>query len=307
MQYFVSIENTSFFYWQTELLIESFFAKNLQNDLVMGMAEEESPKFLELAKHIIHIINHPGKFLHHNYGAEKEYLPLNRPYSIINAMQTGVLKTPFALIHADMVLVKPIKKPDENVVFHMVDNPLVSQEIEPYLEKMLKSAEGFSRADLPARLPFNGVVIFNDVDVEFFWRVLWKTEELLKEKGPLFPCEKVAWSLCFYEMLEKMSFRGEYLECGLLEPLLNLDVNFVHYKHGIPPVFHKRNYTFRQQTSFSGNVSPYELLMEFNPTTATHHVQQVLRSYRQRQNESKKEPSPVGEGSENSRITQTSQ
>ena len=44
MQYFVSAENSSYFYWQLELLIESFLMQGMEKDLVIGLAENEDQK-----------------------------------------------------------------------------------------------------------------------------------------------------------------------------------------------------------------------------------------------------------------------
>ena len=276
MQYFVSIENTSYFYWQTELLLESFLMQNMQDDLIIGIAENDIPK---LSKFSHNLVNHPNIFFHSNEGEKNEYKSLNRFYGLLAALTDGRLKCPFTLVHSDMILVKPVEEKEENLVFHPLYDDTVDSMTKPYIKEMAEIG-GVTVEDLPSHIPFNGPIVFQDVPIELIWRAKNRTEVLLKENGPTFPCEKVGWSLAFYEMLSSVAYGGEYMECSLIDPMSELNVNFVHYKHGIPPVFHKRHFTW-DKPNLSG-INPYEVLLEHNPTPATNFVQKVIRSYNKR-------------------------
>lgn len=275
MQYFVSIENTSYFYWQVELLIESFKMQGLEKDLIIAVAEDDSPKIPRFSHNIV---RHPNLMFHHNEGVEKGYKPYNRLYSIIAALRQGVLKPPFTLIHSDMVMVKPVTTGDTNVVFHMVPDGSVDAATRPYVVKLAEDNE-LDANELPPRLTFNGPIIFDEkVTEEVFWRARIRMEEILRDCDDGFPAEKVAWSIAFYEMLPTLSFSGQYLCCQLVEPLEKLDVPFVHYQYGVPPVFHKKHFSWNKP-NLSMGVNPYELLLEHNPTVASNHLQRVIRSY----------------------------
>lgn len=276
MQYFVSIENTSYFYWQIELLIESFKMQGLENDLVISIADNDSPKIPKFSRNIV---RHPNLLFHHNEGEEKGYKPHNRLYGLIGALRQDILKTPFTLIHSDMVMVQPVEPPETNVVFHTRHDSMVDSVTKPFIDKLAEENK-LESANLPPRLPFNGPIIFDEkVTEELFWRVKVRMNEILRDCEENFPAEKVAWSIAFYEMLPTLTFSGKYLCCQLVEPVENLnDIPFIHYQHGVPPVFHKRHFTW-DKPNLAVGVNPYELLLEHNPTVATNHLQRVIRSY----------------------------
>lgn len=273
MQYFVSIENTSYFHWQIELLIESFLAYGLEDNLIIGVAESKTPRLAEFSKNIV---NHKSLFLHQNEGENRGYKPFNRIYSLIQALKNGMLKSPFVLMHSDMVLVKPIPEKQAKVVFHHVSDGKVAASAKPYAEQLAKEGN-ISMDKLPQLIPFNGPIIIQDGAEELVWRVKDRTEMLLKAEGPTFPCEKVGWSLAFYEMLPTLSFAGEYLECGLLDIPEKLPP-IIHYKSGILPHFHKRHFTF-EKLNFSTKSNPLEMLLEYNPTPTTNYVRNLIFSY----------------------------
>lgn len=269
MQYFVSIENTSYFYWQVELLIQSFKRLKLQDQLVIAIAENDEPKMHEFAKNIT---GHQSKFLHQNFGEQKKYKPFNRIFSLVKLMEMGVLQQPFAMIHADMVLKNPLKAYDSSIV---LQHP--SQKTFPEIEKYVNEVanlKNLTRSQLPELLRFDGTVIFNNMPKEFFYRVWQREEELLNEHGPDWPCEAAAWALSLFDMTGLVTVRYEYLDGNLLEHLT--EPNFVHYKHGIPPVFNKRFYRFDKPMSFSN--SPFDCLMQYNPSTLSDYVQKTIES-----------------------------
>ncbi len=88
MQYFVSVENSSYFYWQLEILIESFLMQGLENKLVIGFAENESQKLKGLSSNIV---KYGKKFILNNDGRKLDYLPINRINSIRYAMAYKIL------------------------------------------------------------------------------------------------------------------------------------------------------------------------------------------------------------------------
>ena len=105
MQYFVSAENSSYFYWQLELLIESFLMQGIEHDLVIGLADNDEQKIRGFS---FNLVRHKKKFMIPNEGRALGYLPLNRINSIRYALAYDVLRFPFVMIHADMVLKKQI-------------------------------------------------------------------------------------------------------------------------------------------------------------------------------------------------------
>jgi hypothetical protein len=103
----------------------------------------------------------------------------------------------------------------------------------------------------------------------------------MKSKDKSFPCEQAAWEQTLTESFQHCGIKGKFLAASLLHADDNL--NLIHYKNGVPPVFNKKFYHFNNG-SFYSSQGPYETLMEHNPTVNTNYLQQVIRSYKRRYN-----------------------
>lgn len=285
MQYFVSAENTSYFYWQLELLIESFVMLGSHENLLVALADNDSQKIPGFSSNLIRL---GGKFLHPNDGREKGYLPLNRVGAIRYALAYGALKFPFVLIHSDMVVRRPLEIPNDDMPsvtlnnfddYPLVEEQIVKQEIRKDLEE-LAVKNGVDVEILPS-VPFlSAPVVFNksfeNIAEVFFAKLQSNMLSILERNGPSFPCEKAAWELTLAESFQHCSISGRFMSAPILFD--SDSANFVHYRSGIPPVFHKRFYRYDEGMYLSGQ-GPYETLLENNPTVGTDYVQRVIRSY----------------------------
>jgi hypothetical protein len=285
MKYLVSVENTSYFYWQLELLIESFAMLGLEDSLVIALADNDSQK---VGGFSANLVKHKNKFLHPNEGRKSGYLPLNRIGAIRYALAYETIDFPFTLIHSDMILNKPVEAPDgetPEVLLNNLDSypsseeELIKGEIKTDLEKIAEQREvDFER--LPNLPFFSAPAVFNSpfksiADV-FFSRVETNMVEIFGRKGADFPCERAAWELTLGESFQHCSVSGRFMAAPMLfesEP-----TNFVHYKMGIPPVFHKKFFRYEDGVYLTGQ-GPYETLMEHNTTLSMNHMQKVIRSY----------------------------
>jgi hypothetical protein len=291
MQYFVSAENSSYFYWQLELLIESFLMHGIENSLVIGLAENNDQKVKDYSSNLV---RYGKKFIHSNEGRELDYLPMNRVSALRYALAYDILKPPFVLIHSDMILRNPIILGQDDKDYGIIVNnyedistaeeKMVKEQIEPNLQKLAEERE-VSVDDLP-KLPFvSAPIIFNEpseyVLNTFFSKLQVNLMQILKSRDKNFPCEQAAWELTLTESFQHCGIKGKFLAASLLHGDDNL--NFIHYKNGIPPVFNKKFYQFEQGTFYS-SLGPYETLMEHNPTVNTNYLQQVIRSYKRRYN-----------------------
>jgi len=285
MQYFVSCENTSYFYWQVELLIESFRMKGEESNLLIALAENESAKVGGFSSNLV---AHADKFLHPNEGREKGYLPLNRVSAIRYALAYKALRFPFALIHSDMILRRPLDEPSEDypgVVLNNFEDGIASDEeaskseIEADIQRLAEE-RGVEAKDIPVVPFFSAPVIFNKsfepISEVFFAKLQTNMISLLERRGPSFPCERAAWELTLTESFQHCTMTGRFMAAPLM--FESDQANFIHYKTGMPPVFHKRFYRFEEGVSFSGQ-GPYETLLEHNPTVSTDYAQEVVRSY----------------------------
>lgn len=290
MQYFVSAENSSYFYWQLELLIESFLAQGLEKDLVIGLAGNESQKIRGFSSNLV---RYGKKFIHTNEGREQGYLPLNRVVAIRYALATGVLKFPFTLIHADMLLRSPIALGESDNDFGVILNnyeeageeeKLIKEEIEPSL-KNLAEERGVKEEDLPVVPFFSAPVVFNSpfeyISETFFSKVQTHMIDIFSRRGASFPCEQAAWELTLAESFQHCSIKGKFMAAPLM--FEDENINFIHYKNGIPPVFHKKFYKYNEGVYFA-NQGPYETMLEHNPTVNTNYLHQLIRAYNRKNN-----------------------
>lgn len=273
MDYFVSIENSGYFYWQVDLLLESFKAAKVDGPIVAIAENNTSPKPAMFTKNII---AHDNKFSHANIGCERGYPPLNKPYAILLALQNKLLSSHFAVLHPDMVLVNPLKEYEENIVFHaQPPDKDFKKHIDPYLEEIAK-ANNLKFEDFPPHIPIGGTIIFRDVKPGFFERVISRMAQLYKEHGDKkFDVAKAAWTITIYEHLGQYSVKGLSIEKRLLDH--EVEANLIHYCHGLPPLFSKRFYGFE---GFQMMTDPYQVLLEHNPSDATDYVQKLIHNYR---------------------------
>jgi hypothetical protein len=284
MQYLVSVENTNYFYWQLELLIESFLMNGLQDNLVIALAENDDPKIKGYSKNLV---KHKNKILHANVGKDRDCLVANRFYAIRNLYLSGQIQLPFTIIHADMIMKNPIDKYNQNADFVMNNynvskNYLTNAYIDSIgLKQDLINEEKMTEEEVE-NFPFSMPIIFNEsLDKDFFLRFLDKLvinlEELINKKHD-FPIERTCWTKTFLESLGFYSATGSFLACELMHSE-DLDVPFIHYKNGIPPIFNKKFFKFEKGRYMDG---PYENLLEHNPTENTEYMHQVIRSYMKR-------------------------
>jgi hypothetical protein len=290
MQYFVSIENSSFFYWQMELLIESFIMHGLQDNLVIAIAQNDDQKINGYSSNLV---RHGRKFMHANFGRESGHLPLNRVASLRAALADRMLEFPFAILHADMIMRTPLT-PAEDSDYGMVLNNYDEISGEKRAEIKEAIAPGIARiaeerkvdvGDLPEIPVFSAPIVFNEsfkpVSEVFFARLHSNTLELIEAKGCDFPCERAAWELTITESFQHCSVKSKFMAGSLMGD--NEDINFIHYKNGIPPVFHKNFFKFNDMSIGSGQC-PYEVVLEHNPTISTGYMHEVIRSYNDRKN-----------------------
>jgi len=277
MQYFASMENTAYFYWQIDLLIESFKTANLDDKLVIGIAQNEiSKKPLIFSKNIT---NHKQKIIHENIGEQKKYLPINQPLAILLALNNNAIDdSEFALIHPDMILVEPLESYQENIVFQTgAEDPALYEKILPYLKELAERNE-MKVENLPPSIPIDGTMIFRDVKPSFFERVVARMFHLNDvHKNEEWDIAKAAWIITIYEHLGEYTCRGAALEKSLTTH--EVQANLIHYRHGIPPVFNKKFYGNKMLDMME---NPYDVLLHCNATDSMDFVHKLIHSCRQK-------------------------
>jgi hypothetical protein len=251
LKYFVSIENNSYCLWQVELLIESFKRKGLQDDLLIGIAENPNPVVKKYTKNLL---KHPHKFVHPNQNEPK---PLNKFYALMTALDQKLLPKPFVVIQPDMVIVKPVQDFGTGFLFQP----------EPAYDPL--------REGLNYSVPMGNIIgIGTDVDDVLFRNAYVHCKKATSNH------QIVAWMQAVYEQVatHNLDVRVALLE----QPLLHtaLDAHFIHYKHGIPTIFHKRNHKFDNQAFMSSYIDPFDAIYLNNSTKSIDYLCRLIEFYR---------------------------
>jgi len=277
MDYILSIKNTNYQLWQTELLIESFRKLNLEDKLLICIGQDSEPKIGEFSKNII---AHKRKVLHEDYNKSMNCLGANRIMSFHAAIKNEYIKIPFTILHADMLLKKPISdEAKTDIVFSIGEEfgilERFSEEIkEIFVEKNKKvPKEKDFYKDMPPQMIPTCSISFYKLHENFHNSLVVNLRKIIKNRPEEFSKEKAAWILTMAEYVGYSSMAGVYRESHLVDAREDTDI--IHYKHGIPPVFHKLHYQAKNGMNLA--VSPFDSLLEFNPTINSHFMQQIIK------------------------------
>lgn len=256
MNYFLDIRNNFYHLWQTELLIESFKLHNMADDLVLG---------LTLGKEVNNynnVANHPRKIAHQEFSA------YNKITTMIFCLEQGILKQPFAYIHPDMVLYKPLTDVHSHLTYQLHSK---SYKLKHYVMAELKSILPLTQADFYWK-EIGNIIIFNDLPMQFFYQIVSWMNFLGKKYSNIdFDLEKAAMLLAIEST--KGITCSEKLDLEQNLSYQDVKANFIHYSEGLPPDFHKQNH---KNQEFMRQEHPYKLLKKNNCTLTTNYICNII-------------------------------
>lgn len=252
MDYLVVIQNTPFFHWQAELLIESFKIANMQDSLVVGIVDIDEKITIDLKN----IRNHKRKFKSDNYPSD--FIPINQAYLTYIALKKEIIKQPFALIHADTIFLKALSPIEGNISFSV--NPHILNDFKTF-DKIL---------------PLGGIYQFNAVPDVFFERVMYNTNQLINKLDKAL-VNRAAWMQTLAEYT-KGKVEGVPTEVKMWENITK-EASFIHYSKGYPPFFNKKMFSDTIFSLSADNVFNVLMDPENNITTSTNYMQQIVKSY----------------------------
>ena len=250
MDYLALISPDPYYYWQTELLIESFRLHAMEDNLVIGIRSEISQVSLPP-----NTSEHKRKFVFAPQSHKFE--AINKIYGIYAALVAGHVGQHFATIHPDMILMEPFQEFTENIVFHTIPK---DHEI-----------------NHPTNMPWmciDGTAIFKDVSINFFSKAIRNAQEISNTIIPE-KLGKAAWAKTLYQFSELFGLRGLQLEIGLANHEQKAPI--IHYRQGMLPYFSKLHYKYFGMIEMGEN--PFSVLLENNPTTTTDFVRNVVMLY----------------------------
>lgn len=275
MDYFVSIENNAYYTWQLELLIESFKAHSLENNLIVGLIKSTNNY---MPFDFFNVSEHKRKYFYENIGDAKGYKNLSHLYCL-HSFQ-NLIKQPFTVLSPDMVLRKPINpelKSDRPQIIFAPDLRFTFDYVEENVHdfcKELNHDESFYRKNW---IPFGSCTIFNNIPEHFFLNVLMFAEKLavqqiLNGQNIWKHTDKLAWSIMLADYHENIETIGDY---QLTDTMINNSQSpIIHYEHGLSPNFNKLQFLYEPPLYISCG-DPFEILKD-SPSTANAHYMSVL-------------------------------
>ena len=276
MQYLVVAENTQYYHWQLSLLIESFKKHNLQNDLCIFLVDSNEKTNERFSKNLI---EHQNKNIFENIGKTRGFDKLNKLYGMLWAIESNKIKQPFALIPADVILEKPINldlheypeiyfNPDKDFNFNYVKNSV------PNLLEIL-NRENKKIKDY--WISIGPVIVFNNMPIDFFRMFVVKAEilalkQLIYNQKIFDKTDRLALSINIFDFMNKGAIKEDY---NLTKSMLEYnETSFIHYEHGMPPVFNKSMFRY-DPPNYASFGDPYEAILE-NPATPSAYLMSEL-------------------------------
>lgn len=244
---------------------------NEADKLCIGIANPEKPSLEDFTRNLT---EHPNKFVFSDY---EDKPVLNRIFGTAVAIKEKEIEQPFVLLDCDSMLREPFKPDrDDHLIFHTAEpNKDLKSKIGKHISESLKGNH-IQEETLPW-IPMGDTICFNGIDERFFFRALEWGDRLHEEFGNSIDVDNAAWIMAAYDFIRVESIHNDFLEVTMMHH--DIEAPFVHYEHGLPPDFIKRNFTYKKSLSFFSAGSPFDAILKNNPTSVTDYMQKVVRSY----------------------------
>jgi hypothetical protein len=281
MEYFVSIENTPYYHWQLELLIESFKTNDCQNDLVISVADSNSPN---LPHFCINSSKHPRKNVHNNVGEIRGYAPFNEFYSLLWCLANKKITQPFAILKPQIIL---REKPQITFVndqfsefifypelFFTFDEAV--ENVGPFWEWIINPKEYYESKWVPV----GSIMMFNNFPIEFFQKTITlleilATQQIISGRKVWEHTDKLAWAI---NVADSMGYTTNVTQnFQLAENMMGFSKTpFIDCQHGLPPHFNKSQFKYLPPNYVSFG-DPFEILSQQYSSPNAHFISQLAQ------------------------------
>ena len=279
MDYLVNIENTPYYQWQIELLIESFNEKNVAGNLCVVLPVLNNNDVIN--KYFYrNIAKHNRKVQFYNLGEKKGCVLLNKIYALQLALSNNLISQPFALIEADLVLKNhvPLTSNSGFPEFSFSMDPFFTLDLAEESMGPFWSWFGKDRSDIQTKwLSIGECYAFNGFPPYFFYKVVADAEELalrqmLEGKKVWEHTVKIAFILNIIDNFQNIRCQGDY---GIVMPLMSSgETSFISYKTGFLPSFHKNMFQYVGNLSVSLG-DPIEVLSQIHSSPNAEYVSHI--------------------------------
>ena len=278
MEYFTSAENHSYYHWQLELLIESFKEIQLEKNIVVSLSKSNSfqnPLFLN------NIIKHKRIQGYENIGNIRGHDPLNKLYSLLWTLRSGLIKQPLFYLPTDVVIrSEPDIQFGEYPEFVFYPDPFFTidtaeKAVGPFWKWINKEKADYKQKWVPT----NSLFAISNIPETFFHFVIHRAElfavqQLLNNQPIWDQTIYLALATSLSDHIKNIYCRAEY---SLMSNLLDgTNTPFISYAKGMLPIFHKSMFTYANIAHASfGN--PIQILSENFPSPNANHVSILAR------------------------------
>jgi hypothetical protein len=237
MQYFVNIEKKSYFWWQIELLIYSFKRYQIEDQLVVAIADTDESSNQAVPKNL----SKCNYFFHKNYGKELGYSQINKPLSILEARNKNILRRPYVVLEPDMILYEPVQDFSKKNIIGNYANYLELEVIKKEHGSYFDFIHNFHKK----WVPFGPIFIVNEDDKKMYNRIVDNCIKIIKEnKNFWWSLDMLAWIITFIEFNFDLGFIKPDENRICLESCIesNSRSNFLHYRNPKENFFSKYKY-----------------------------------------------------------------
>jgi len=287
MDYFLSAQNSTFNFWQIDLMIESFNQLNKESSLAVCTYSDSEANAQSFDKRFFaNLSSHQRKVFINNTGLARGCTDLNKLYNILGSLTTGFIKQPFTALEPYIVFRKDYFMPEPEVpsfVFYM--DPLftleeVEKNVGPFYDWLKIERESFESG----WIPIGEIYSFNKLPLTFFSSAVVIAEKLalhqMLEKNKVWH-RTVDLAIAINALVTSsgIQFRGD---CAMVSPInTDFDSPLISYKDGFPPQFFRSMYSFIPPTEISFG-DPIEELSKIDYTMNSRYTSNLARSILER-------------------------
>lgn len=274
MQYLTCIENSIYYHWQIELLLESFKKYQNESELIVAIPNKSNP------------VECFGKF-HKNLSVYDNTIyfhdicqscNINSVYIPWIFAKRNILKETFCMVSPDCVF-------QNTFDYDPADQPEIVLALDPFLTFELARFHlgdfWIPFTDNPDKIknawvPVGQAMLFNKIPVDFFEKAIQIAEILAKnqEKHVWDMTSRIAWILAIIFYSEGFKVKNDI---NVQYITSNESGHFVTYEHGINDLFNKKQFLFLSPHFVSAG-DPIETLASLLQTKNSNYVSSIAKS-----------------------------
>ena len=280
MNYFVSVNQCAYHYWQMELLIESFKKNRIEKDLAICYNSDKRYRYDQ----IINLKNHKKIFAFEDFGKKKGFSGLNELYQIYFVVEKKLIDAPVVIMKSHVVLQNPIdeiKKIKQERVFLYAQDPFFTfdfaeENCNGFWEKMKNTKEYYQEK----WINLGNVFVINAFHPAILWKIILIAEEIMlgqiiKNKEIWKETIRLSWIIAMIDYQKDIQILNVDNLCSIMND--GKKTMFIDYEHGVPPHFNKSMFSYPSPEHFSFG-DPIKIISECMNTPNAHYMAILAKS-----------------------------